>query len=507
VAVRLCSIECCFVHPLATCPFNSSFVDDIKGWSRICNRLHIWDYVINYAHSIMPFPNLYVLKPNINFFIENGVTGIYEEANYYSKGGELAELRTYIMAKTLWDPSYDTDKVIDEFLAAYYGRGAAPLREYLNLIHDKAGNDLQTHVRIYTAPSATGYLTPEIIARSVQLFDRAEAAVRDDPVRLHRVQVARLPLMYSQIALAGSALYRDEGDRLVQDAATDVSALADRFAEIARAEGVTRVREGGPQAGLDPWLASVPRQSSALAVHWLRSGTLEVGIVPELGGRVWRLKHVPSGADLIKRYGSDQGWDPGSGGYEEYSQAEYRSAGWHEPYTVLEKGDRYVALVADLQGGLRLVRRIELDPQKPLLRVTSTLTNVSGAPRRACLRVHPAFQVASTAEANVRLRRADGAWDARSLATPDDPQAEKDVWLRGDERPAGAWLIADETADLAIVSRFEPSEVAQCLLNWSGRDGRVNLEMFSPEAELPPGGQIAITHSYEVVRPASAAGG
>ena len=96
-----------------------TFVDDIRGWNQKCNRLHIWDYVINYAHCVQPFPNLRVLQPNIRFFIENGVTGIYEEANYFSRGGEMAELRTYLMAKALWEPGYDTEKGIDEFVAAF----------------------------------------------------------------------------------------------------------------------------------------------------------------------------------------------------------------------------------------------------------------------------------------------------------------------------------------------------------------------------------------------------
>jgi len=235
VVIRLCSIECCFVHPLESDSYNESFRTDIQNWSNISRRLWIWDYVINYSHSIMPFPNLYVLKPNINFLIRNGVTGIYEESNYYSKGGELAELRSYIMAKTLWDPSYDTDRVIDEFLAAYYQEAASPLRAYINLMHDQVRGRADLHVTIYSPPDV-GYLTPDVIKRSAELFDQAERVVAHKPQVLHRVQVARLPIIYAQIALAGDAPDQK---------------LVDRFEKIARAEGVTMVSEGGP---LDDWL-------------------------------------------------------------------------------------------------------------------------------------------------------------------------------------------------------------------------------------------------------------
>jgi hypothetical protein len=244
VVVRLCSIECCFAHPLESDPYNESFRKDIEEWSKISSRLWIWDYVINYSHSIMPFPNLYVLKPNINFFLRNGVTGIYEEANYYSKGGEFAELRSYLMAKTLWDPQYDTDKAIDEFLAGYYGAAAKPIREYINLIHKQVRDKSDLHVGIYSGPDV-GYLTPEVIGRSVELFDQAERAVQDEPRLRHRVQVARLPLIYTQVALAGAKA----DPRLVA-----------RFAQVAREEGVTMVSE---ETSLDDWLKAQGQAESA----------------------------------------------------------------------------------------------------------------------------------------------------------------------------------------------------------------------------------------------------
>ena len=201
VTVRLCSIECCFSHPLATCSYNSSFTDDIKGWSKICKRLSIWDYVIDYHHSVMPFPNLYSLKPNINFFVNNGVTSIYEEAAYFTPGTELAELRTWIMAKTLWNPDYDTDKAIDEFLDGYYGPVAAPIAKYIDVMHKQVKDHKDWHMVIWAKPTSP-WLGAETIAQCVKLFDRAQAAVKDNPTLLKRVRIARMPIQYTRIATA-----------------------------------------------------------------------------------------------------------------------------------------------------------------------------------------------------------------------------------------------------------------------------------------------------------------
>jgi len=46
---------------------------------------------------------LYVLQPNIHFFIRNGVKGILRGGELFPKGGELAELRAYLMARLLWN--------------------------------------------------------------------------------------------------------------------------------------------------------------------------------------------------------------------------------------------------------------------------------------------------------------------------------------------------------------------------------------------------------------------
>ena len=41
-------------------------------------------------------------------------------------GGELAELKTYLITKLLWDQTLNETALIDEFLAGYYGAAAAP---------------------------------------------------------------------------------------------------------------------------------------------------------------------------------------------------------------------------------------------------------------------------------------------------------------------------------------------------------------------------------------------
>src|SRR5207253_1484283 len=101
VIVRLCSIECNFREPLDH-PSNAAFAEDIKKWAQICQRLYIWDYVTDFKNYILPRPNWFTLGPNIRFFATNQVRGVFEEGAYGGYGGEMSELRAWVLAQLLW---------------------------------------------------------------------------------------------------------------------------------------------------------------------------------------------------------------------------------------------------------------------------------------------------------------------------------------------------------------------------------------------------------------------
>ena len=155
VIIWLCSIECCFSHPLndGDCKHNKAFAADIVEWGKICNKIIIWDYTTNYAFYVSPFPNFKTLLPNARFFVEHGAMGIYEEGDYQqTENGEFRSLRAYLIGKILWNPymSYEEySKHIDDFLLCYYGKGAEYVREYIDRCCALAE---KMHLSIYTRP-------------------------------------------------------------------------------------------------------------------------------------------------------------------------------------------------------------------------------------------------------------------------------------------------------------------------------------------------------------------
>jgi len=240
VIVRLCSIECSFSVPL-THERNRSFREDIEGWSKICDRLYVWDYTTNYQHYILPHPNLRVLGPNIRFFVDHGVRGVFEQGAYQSRGSEMAELKGWLLAKLLWNPALNADELVDEFLNGYYGAAAKYLHEYLDLIHDavaESGDYLP-----FNAPNTSAFLSYETMRRGADLLAEAEAAVRENDEVLGRVHVAKLPILYTFLTRWQSFLEEASGSGSDWPVADSMQAVLDEFMQIAEAEGVTHVSE------------------------------------------------------------------------------------------------------------------------------------------------------------------------------------------------------------------------------------------------------------------------
>ena len=234
VCVRVCSIRCCFMHPMTECndakgPNNiawtktSVFLSDLKNWGKICNRIYIWDYTTNFTYYIAPFSNFGALRENMRFYYENGARGMFPQGNSQSQSGEFGELRAYLIAKLMWNPYMSEEEYyahMDEFLEAYYGEGWQSIRKYIDKTTELAADGC---INIYEAPLQS--ITKEEYLANEADFDAwwntAEELAGD---RLEYVQRSRLQWRYVQLMLHPD---KDACDRFT----ADVNAWNIRWAE------------------------------------------------------------------------------------------------------------------------------------------------------------------------------------------------------------------------------------------------------------------------------------
>ena len=59
----------------------------------------------------------------MRFFVENSVRSLFSQCNR-EIGGEMAELRGYMLSKLMWDPYADARAVMEDFVQGYFGPAA-----------------------------------------------------------------------------------------------------------------------------------------------------------------------------------------------------------------------------------------------------------------------------------------------------------------------------------------------------------------------------------------------
>ncbi len=249
VNIMLCTIECDRGRPIAASQGKGAFSKDITDWGRLTDNIYLWDYVVQFRNYIDPFPNLRVLQPNIRFFRDNRITMMFQQGSGGSRS-EFHELRTYLIAKLLWNPDVDLEAVKDDFLRGYYGEAATHINDYIEAMHD-ALEAAKGKLGIYGYPwdGVETFLTPEKISVYDAMLSRAADAVRDDAVLARRVSFARLPLTFARLELSkrnitpALSLFKEEGDKMQPN--EELRKTLHRFVDDLKSQGVLRLEERG----------------------------------------------------------------------------------------------------------------------------------------------------------------------------------------------------------------------------------------------------------------------
>ena len=133
VVVRLCIGAMNQWLPLSH-PSNQGVVDVIRAWTKVAPTVTVWDYTYSELNNVLPWANYYTQPRHVQELVALGVKGYYGESMPHP-GTDMVELKTYVVARTAFDPSLDTDALIAEFTDLFYSASAAPaVREYLGIM-------------------------------------------------------------------------------------------------------------------------------------------------------------------------------------------------------------------------------------------------------------------------------------------------------------------------------------------------------------------------------------
>lgn len=227
----------------------------VTAWGAVHNRIYIWDYNVNFSHYLAPMPNLDVMVSNIRFWIQNQAEGVMLQGGYQGPA-ERDQMKCWVTAKIMWNPSWDEKALARDFVLGHYGKAAPAMEEYEALLDKMKADyakDLASPPGGIRYPMDAPFFTRDFVTQATAIFVRAKESARGDDDLMRRVERAELPILYVQCA---------RGPGFVGDGYAQVVA---EFERIARRENIRFLQEGDTdfEAKLTGYKNQIPKPPAA----------------------------------------------------------------------------------------------------------------------------------------------------------------------------------------------------------------------------------------------------
>ena len=500
VRVRMCPIGACQAHPYEKCRYDTYIMNHLRAWNAITNGgLYIWHYNTDFSHYLRPFPDFGELAADIPMYRRHGVVGLFMEGGVSSGGGaENGALRSYVMARLLWDTDTDTRRDIEEFHQAFYGQAAAPMLAYFDLLGRVVSFPPAGEGRHFWCCSSP-HFSDDLLAQASRLFGQALAAAENEAVR-KRVRQAQLSLDYlefvrSTICHVRNGVYEPLD---LADARNRFQALISKSQEF----GITDLGEGRNLQKVSQNFAHL----QSYAVKTLENPWLLLRIAPDLSGRVIQMIDKRSGRDALLAPDPEASWYPDVSGlvffaYEDYLSPEPMEAKWQ--LDTDSANERWV-LTGTCANGLTLKRTLHIRADAASLYTETYAQNVGGAALDVVLQsrfdANPTKGPASEEmdDVSIAFTAQDGNTVEKKLVDPDLEPVGGETYS-GSRRPDGEWRIVSPTAGFTLVNRFSKPQVARCFVRWGAKNqNQVSFVLWSEKRRLQPGDSMRLDAEYSL---------
>ena len=167
---------------------NADFQTHIDTWLKLCgaDQLYVWDYGINRGGI---FPTAYKYGENFEVLNTLGSDGYFLELQNCINT-DFWDMKLWLTAKLMEDPTQDYQALMDDFIYGYYGAAGKYVKAYLDLLYARAENSSGSYP--YSCSTTfVEWLTLEDVLQADDYFEKAFAAAKNDDVVLRRLRTAR----------------------------------------------------------------------------------------------------------------------------------------------------------------------------------------------------------------------------------------------------------------------------------------------------------------------------
>lgn len=280
VVIRMCPINGCVLHDFSktSCRENKKFSKALEGWAELTDNIYMWNYSTDFQYYYAIFPNITTLQKRYQYFRDNNVISVFDNGcGEDMVAGEFHELKTYLVAKLLWDPDTDIERHISEFCSAYYGEAGPDVVEFINKF-EKYVKGINAHMTCQDGGEALenhSALTESEIKKLNKIMARSESRnlTEDEADRLNGLSISWR--FFKCGTFAGEFNWFSFRNDPVKEAEKLYSDMRDYGIEFLSEGGGVRFTDAQPDFTVRPtwWFSekgnmpkSVQRQSAVLPV-------------------------------------------------------------------------------------------------------------------------------------------------------------------------------------------------------------------------------------------------
>ncbi|MBR2510364.1 MAG: DUF4838 domain-containing protein [Lentisphaeria bacterium] len=179
-------------YPL-TDPLNAGQDKYLKEWASKAPNNMLWDYW--HLYTAMPDTVFNALQPDMRFFREIGIGGLYlQSSGEQFRKQSFVQLTHFVAAQLMKDPDKDPKKLADIYLKYYYGPAAPCMSKIFYEICENVKKERRSQTSAVTAH--WDYLTPDFVYAKYAEMKKAIAALPEDSVYSKRIKQELLAFVW-----------------------------------------------------------------------------------------------------------------------------------------------------------------------------------------------------------------------------------------------------------------------------------------------------------------------
>jgi|GEM_PF-1237770 len=280
---------------------NACFINDLKGWRNLTSNLLIRYYVgTNYYCGLFHQPELFNFQKNIQTFDRYQVRGIIicTPSQQLFPFTEFGALKSYLLARLIWDPDLIWEEEVNHFLNLYYGPAGVKFAEFLNYQKDFVKkNNVKCHIYQKVPWWNVDYASNagKIIQQTINMSFFAQ------DIYNHVLQTS-IPLNYSALICPPDIQIQEDRflemrPALIQE--EDFWKSLDKIESLSQKGSNLSYRKVIPDLICSK---QFPERSSLFQKHALENEYYTLWVLPENKGAIIRMQDVSSGMEYLSAF-------------------------------------------------------------------------------------------------------------------------------------------------------------------------------------------------------------